>query len=158
MLSQTASRPIAIVPGGPHRATMAMMRSAAMPHDRGNPRVLAHQHAARAEIEAEAAALAAAAMASARRAGVAPRIADGMSGADAAADLGEAKAKLVARKLAHFDMNEFHKYDADHSGSIARWEFFAMWRTSLYVKKSAPADGEPARVWDAQAQRTRRAR
>ena len=51
VLSQTASRPIAIVPGGPHRATMAMMRSAAMPHDRGNPRVLAHQHAARAEID-----------------------------------------------------------------------------------------------------------
>ena len=83
VLSQAASRPIAIVPGGPHRATMAMMRSAAMPHDRGNPRVLAHQHAARAEIEAEAAALAAAAMASARRG------ADGISGAagaDSAAD------------------------------------------------------------------------
>ena len=69
--------------------------------------------------------------------------------AAAAQTLGKSKASLIAKKLAHFDVAEFRKHDADRSGAIARWEFLAMWRKSLHVKKASLSDGDLGLLWDA---------
>jgi hypothetical protein len=66
--------------------------------------------------------------------------------AAAAQSLGAPKAALVTRRLAHFDVDEFKKHDADRSGAIAKWEFGTLWRGPLKVKRSALADADIAKV------------
>ena len=60
--------------------------------------------------------------------------------------LGATKAELVCRKLADYGLDEFRKF-AGHDGAIEKWEFAAMWRKALFVRKAQLADADLDAVW-----------
>ena len=52
----------------------------------------------------------------------------------------------MCRKLADYGLDEFRKF-AGHDGAIEKWEFAAMWRKALFVRKAQLADADLDAVW-----------
>jgi len=61
--------------------------------------------------------------------------------------IGPDKAALVATKLMVCDADDFHKHDADRSGQISKWEFTAMFRTALFIRKRELSDADIDHIW-----------
>lgn len=62
--------------------------------------------------------------------------------------IGVDKALLVATKLMVCDPDDFHKFDADRSGMISKWEFTAMFRQAMFVRKRELTDNDVDFVWN----------
>ena len=67
---------------------------------------------------------------------------------EAVPTLGFVKAEFCATKLSFFDLDEFRTADTDRSGELAWWEFVALWRKTMFVKKNKLSDADLQAVFN----------
>ena len=61
--------------------------------------------------------------------------------------IGRAKADVMVAKMSWFSVDDFKKADSDNSGEIQQWEYMALWRKTLFVRKTTLSDADLQLLW-----------
>ena len=61
--------------------------------------------------------------------------------------IGRAKADVMVAKMSWFSVDDFKKADSDNPGEIQQWEYMALWRKTLFVRKTTLSDPDLQLLW-----------